>query len=62
MAQNCPNATSTATVSLTTSNGQKEARLVVRSNAEFPVMTVDLRASAEASAARATLATVDATA
>ncbi len=58
-----PNATSTATVFFApTSNGQKEARLVVRSNAEFPVMTVDLRASAEASAARATLATVDATA
>lgn len=58
-----PNATSTATVFFApTSNGQKEVRLVVRSNAEFPVMTVDLRASAEAAAARATLATVDATA
>lgn len=58
-----PNASSTATVFFApTSGGQKEARLVVRSNAEFPVMTVDLRASAEAAAARATLATVDATA
>ncbi len=58
-----PNISSTATVYFApTSGGQKEARLVVRSNAEFPVMTVDLRASAEAAAARATLATVDATA
>jgi len=58
-----PNISSTASVYFApTSSGPKEARLVVRSNGEFPIMTVDLRGISEVAAARATLATVDATA
>ena len=56
-------ATSTATVLFApTSNGVKQARLVVRSNAEFPVMTVELSGTASDSVARATIATLNATA
>ncbi|MDW8219375.1 MAG: S8 family serine peptidase [Bacteroidota bacterium] len=54
---------STATVFFApTSLGVKEARLVVRNNGEFPVMTVELRGTAADSVARATIATLDAVA
>jgi hypothetical protein len=45
-----------------TSLGNKQALLVIRSDAEFPVMTVDLRALAADSLAAATLVTNDITA
>lgn len=55
--------TSTATVFFApTSRGVKEARLVVRSNAEPSVMTVELRGTSADSVARATIATLDASA
>jgi hypothetical protein len=58
-----PSRSSTATIFFApTSRGVKEARLVVRSNAEFPVMSVELRGTSSDSVARATIATLDATA
>ncbi|MCU0424713.1 MAG: S8 family serine peptidase [Candidatus Kapabacteria bacterium] len=55
--------TSTATVFFApTSRGVKEARLIVRNNGDFPYMTVELRGTSSDSVARATIATLDASA